>query len=195
MRVPFVVMALVAAPFIASNAQGGNRSSRNDNVQQQGQHNDGEKCDKAKKDKGRNGQNDRGQKGHDDCAAPATKPPAPTPPPVGQAEVHGTVFNDTDLDGTMGMFEYGMSGWTVTLSGPVTATVVTDANGAYAFTKLPVGLYTVCQVSLAGWSQTGPKAAVGTACPGGTGWALDVPASMPALWYGSIDFGNAGIAQ
>jgi hypothetical protein len=142
MRVPFVVMALVAAPFLASNAQGGNRSSRNDNVQQQGQHNDGEKCDKVKKDRGRN---DRGQKGRDDCAAPATKPPAPTPPPVGQAEVHGTVFNDTDRDGAMGVFEYGMSGWTVTLSGPVTASVVTDAVGAYAFTQLPVGVYAVCR--------------------------------------------------
>jgi hypothetical protein len=193
MRVPFVVMALVAAPFIASNAQGGNKSSRNDNVQQQGQHNDGAKCDKVKKDKG--------QKGHDDSSCAATKPPTPTPAPapppapVGQAEVHGTVFNDTDLDGVMGMFEYGLSGWTVTLSGPVTASVVTDATGAYAFTQLPLGIYTVCQVPVAGWMQTGPKAAVGTACPGGTGWSLQVPASMPALWYGSIDFGNAGIAQ
>jgi hypothetical protein len=95
----------------------------------------------------------------------------------------------------MGMFEYGLSGWTVTLSGPVTTSVVSDASGTYAFTQLPVGLYTVCQVPLAGWSQTGPKTAVGTACPGGTGWALDVPATMPALWYGSIDFGNKGIAQ
>jgi hypothetical protein len=191
MRVPFVVMALVAAPFLASNAQGGNRSSRNDNVQQQGQHNDGEKCDKVKKDKDRG----RGQKGRDDCAAPATKPPAPTPPPVGQAEVHGTVFNDTDRDGAMGVFEYGMSGWTVTLSGPVTASVVTDAVGAYAFTQLPVGVYTVCQVALAGWLQTGPKTAVGVACPGGTGWSLEVPATMPGVWFGSIDFGNVGIAQ
>ena len=92
-----------------------------------------------------------------------------------------------------------LPGATVSMSGEKliggVQTQTTDATGAYAFTKLPLGIYTVCQVPVAGWMQTGPKAAVGTACPGGTGWSLEVPASMPALWYGSIDFGNAGIAQ
>jgi hypothetical protein len=200
MRVPILVLALVATPFVASLSQDRGKVSpsakleasakkadvKSDDVQQQGQHED-EKCEKGKKEKGQH--NQKGQ--HEDAAAScASTPPAPAPlpPPVGVAEIHGTVYYDKARAGLMGPYDPGLAGWTVTLSGPVSATTTTDGLGAYAFTALPVGTYTVCEVRQVGWIQTAPVS--GATCPSGFGWLLDVPASMPGLWYGTIDFGN-----
>jgi hypothetical protein len=185
------VLALVATPFVASLSQTRGKAApkseasakKSPDVQQQGQHDD-EKCEKGKSQQG---QHEDGEKS---CATTPAPAPAPAPPPVaaGIAEIHGTVFYDQDKNGLMGTYEPRLAGWTVTLSGPVSATTTSDVTGAYAFTALPVGTYTVCEVVQAGWTQTAPKS--GAACPGGIGWLLDVPANMPGLWYTTIDFGN-----
>lgn len=204
MRVPILVLALVATPFVASLSQDRAKTAPNaksvasvkksdvqsSDVQQQGQHSD-DKCEKGKKDKSNRGQSQNNQKGqHEDGAESCASAPTPPPPvpAVGIAQIHGTVFNDADKDGVMAWYEYGLPGWTVTVTGTVTATTTTDGLGAYAFTALPVGTYTVCATPQVSWIGSVPVS--GPTCPGGgIGWTLDVPASMASMWYAMIDFG------
>ena len=60
--------------------------------------------------------------------------------------IHGLVYRDGDRDETHGAGEKGYANQTVELrdkDGKVVATTTTDANGAYSFSKLPAGDYTV----------------------------------------------------
>ncbi|MEL6656096.1 MAG: SdrD B-like domain-containing protein [Bacteroidota bacterium] len=63
----------------------------------------------------------------------------------GQSVVGDFAWIDEDCDGVQDPGEAGLAGITVTLTGtdmngnPVTATTVTDENGAYLFTNLPAG--------------------------------------------------------
>ena len=54
-----------------------------------------------------------------------------------------TVWNDSNANGILDAGETGIAGVTVTLTGAVSATTTTDANGEYTFTGLPIGTYTV----------------------------------------------------
>lgn len=200
MRIPMVCLALLATPLAVRASQGQNdqrQSSRLESEprkagvragrQQRGEHEDSEKCE-AKTSRSRHAKaasRDRegdGQHGQANCA------PAAAPVATGLAQIHGTVYGDLNSDGLMSVGEAGIAGITIQLAGPVSATVTTDAMGAYSFTALPVGIYTVCEVLPAGARQTAPTQ--GSSCASGIGWSLDVPATMPDLWYGSIDFGT-----
>ncbi len=69
------------------------------------------------------------------------------------------VWNDANGNGRQDAGEAGLSGWTVTLSGPsipsgYAKTRVTGTNGAYLFASLPTGNYTVCVTRPTGWTQT-----------------------------------------
>ena len=60
--------------------------------------------------------------------------------------IHGLVYRDGDRNETHGAGEKGYANQTVELrdkDGKVIATTTTDANGAYSFSKLPAGDYTV----------------------------------------------------
>ena len=60
--------------------------------------------------------------------------------------IHGLVYRDGDRDETHGATEKGCANQTVELrdkDGKVVATTTTDENGAYSFSKLPAGDYTV----------------------------------------------------
>jgi hypothetical protein len=205
MRARIVVLTLLTmTPFLASysQARGTKKESarretsakpqkETEKVKQQGQHKDNDtECpaDAKSSSKGQNQQ--QGQ--HDDAkctATPVSQPPAPVPV-VGIAQIHGMVFNDLNGNGLLDFNEYGLAGWTLTLSGPVSATAVTLWDGSYEFLTLPVGTYTVCAAQQTSWVATAPKTGP---CAGGFGWSLDVPATMPDLWYGAIDFGVKGI--
>ena len=54
-----------------------------------------------------------------------------------------TVWNDNNANGILDAGETGIAGVEVALSGPVTATTTTNAEGVYEFTDLPIGTYTV----------------------------------------------------
>lgn len=64
---------------------------------------------------------------------------------AGPATLAGRVWHDADGDGSVGSGEDGIAGVDVTLSGGsgTVATATTDGDGAYAFTGLAAGTYTV----------------------------------------------------
>ncbi|MCA0374367.1 MAG: MSCRAMM family adhesin SdrC [Gemmatimonadetes bacterium] len=64
------------------------------------------------------------------------------------------VWNDVNGDGVQDGGEAGLTGWTVTLSGPVNASTTTGTNGTYSFPNLPAGDYTVCVAPASGYVQT-----------------------------------------
>jgi hypothetical protein len=119
---------------------------------------------------------------------PVTPPPVTPPPaPTGLAQIKGTVYNDANGNGVKDWDELGLPGWTIQLSGTVSGTTVTDVNGDYSFVALPIGDYKACTVVQATWTQTAP--ATGPACTSGLGWALNIPANLPDLWWTNVNFG------
>ena len=63
------------------------------------------------------------------------------PPPTGQ--IGDYVWNDVNGNGIQESGEPGIAGVTVTLGGAASATTTTNANGAYLFSGLSAGSYTV----------------------------------------------------
>ena len=75
----------------------------------------------------------------------------------GNAAIGGIVFNDLNGNKVMDEGEPGLEGLTVALSGDATATVTTDATGAYEFTGLNAGGFEVTSTGPDGFiSTTGP---------------------------------------
>lgn len=72
------------------------------------------------------------------------------------SSVSGVVFNDLNGNGVKDGGEPGLEGWTVNISGPVTASTVSDMFGNYTFSSLSFGAYTISQAVQAGWTQTLP---------------------------------------
>ena len=119
---------------------------------------------------------------------PPTLPPPPPPPPTsacGSAPAGGgTVSIDGQVYQDFAPWS-GLQGWCVQLSGPVSGSVVTDASGNYAFTGLPAGTYTVCEVLQATWRESFP--ASGPGCAGGFGYTMTLIDGSGASF---IDFAN-----
>ena len=91
----------------------------------------------------------------------------------------GHKFHDLNRNGVADGPEPGIGGWTITLNGPGGPyTATTDANGAYCFTNLGPGLYTISEAGLPSWIQTGPA--------GGT-HSVNLGAGQTLFGY---DFGN-----
>ncbi len=129
-------------------------------------------------------------------AEPPPPPPSDTvvpPPPSGTgAEIHGTAFGDLDMSFTRSAGELGLAGWTITLSGAVTASTVTDADGNYSFVGLPAGTYLVCQAPQLSWWQSLPWD--GPVCASGNyGYSRTVSPDAPGVSIIGNDFGNVPI--
>jgi hypothetical protein len=71
-------------------------------------------------------------------------------------KISGYKFNDLNGNGAWDSGEPALSGWTITLTGPVSGSKVTDSSGYYEFTGLTVGTYTVSETLQTGWTQTMP---------------------------------------
>lgn len=161
MRGSVVVLAFAVMPLVAVRASAQDTTSVTSATSSQ-------KC--APRDRGTGSDTalanraDPTLQGNKDCA----------PPFIGHSTISGSVFFDIDQDGLLGTDEVGLSGWTVQLTGPSTQTVLSMGDaGAYSFTGLLAGTYTVCVVPNPGWLQTGPK--TGTSCPNGLGYTIVAP--------------------
>lgn len=115
------------------------------------------------------------------CAVQTTPPPsscAVTTQNAGSLSVDGQVFVDVSP-------WPGQANWCVHVSGPVNATVMTDALGNYIIRGLPSGDYVVCEDVQAGWQQTFPSS--GPSCPTGLGWAFTLSGSSASMvWFGNV---------
>jgi hypothetical protein len=208
MRGSIVVLALAVTPLFASvsQAQNGHGPHWQKHWTPGARHDDGQrgksddnKCEDRKRgnpsDNGLNHRADPRTKGNKDCDLGVQNPPPPPPPPAvdtaGSTEIDGAVFFDVDHDGAFGPDEVGLSGWTVQVSGPMTASAVTDGNGAYAISGLIAGDYTVCVLPPMGWAQTSPGTGLGLpTCSNGTvGFGLNAPAVSGLTQYTGVDFG------
>jgi hypothetical protein len=89
--------------------------------------------------------------------------------------ISGTVFNDANSDKTQESTEKGLSGWRVFIDTnndgkweASEASVLTDANGNWAFTNLPAGSFAVRIVQQTGFTRTTTLPAKFTLASGGT---------------------------
>lgn len=71
--------------------------------------------------------------------------------------ISGITFDDVNGNGTKDIGEPGLSGWQIRLNGTSQTSTLTDTNGAYSFTNLLPGSYTVSEVIPSGWIQTAPS--------------------------------------
>lgn len=169
MRVLTVVLALVAIPFVAGVSQAPMQDPKNCGAHltpAEKANARGSRAGEVLAHGGKHGVMDR-------PCAPAPEPePEPAacavsaPAPTGADSITGWVQDGAQPWGPL-------AGWCIHLTGTVTATAMTDANGYYRFTGLPNGTYTVCEVMQSGWQQTFPSLAWGALCPGDVaGWPI-----------------------
>ncbi|MDD4447611.1 MAG: SdrD B-like domain-containing protein, partial [Methanothrix sp.] len=94
----------------------------------------------------------------------------------------GMKFEDLDGNGARDEGEPGLAGWTINLKSgdTIVATTTTGPDGAYAFTEIAPGTYTVEEVAQSSWSQSYP------ASPGSHTVTLVSGVAGP----NDIDFGN-----
>jgi len=105
---------------------------------------------------------------------------------VNLTSIGGAKFEDRNADGVRDPGETGLAGWTVNLrnGGIVFATATTGADGAYEFTGIAPGTFTVDEVSQPGWLQTYPTSpSVHT---------VTLFSGVPGS--GNLDFGNVRTA-
>ena len=73
---------------------------------------------------------------------------------IGVYTISGRVFLDKNKDGQFNSGELGYKGASVSITGPVNATVVTDNNGNYTFNNIDEGQYAVSMNIPDGYSST-----------------------------------------
>lgn len=110
--------------------------------------------------------------------------------------ITGRVWEDRDNDGVVDPGEPGLPGVEVVLTGtdingdPITpVTVMTDANGEYAFTDLPPGTYTVTE------TRQPPGTADGRTVPGSTGGTSSTPGSATSGNPSTITTITVGVSE
>jgi hypothetical protein len=78
-------------------------------------------------------------------------------------EIHGTKFEDLNVNGIKDQGDTGLKGWQININGTdtitntvVNKTTITDINGDYNFTGLTNGTYTITEVAQNNWVQSAP---------------------------------------
>ncbi|MHB1316829.1 MAG: DNRLRE domain-containing protein, partial [Minisyncoccota bacterium] len=85
---------------------------------------------------------------------------------VYSGSISGKVFNDINMNGVQDDGELGLSAQTISISGPISTSTVTNSLGDYAVSSLPSGSYIVCgTIPNTNWLQSLPSS--GSVCEGG----------------------------
>ena len=114
------------------------------------------------------------------------------------ASISGIKFGDLDGDGSKDNSETGLSGWTINLKkdGTIIGTKTTGTDGAYSFTGITPGSYTIEETVKAGWSQTYPAGNVYTVVVSDAGLVTVTKADQKTTVASTaVDFGNVPIAS
>jgi hypothetical protein len=191
MRVPVLVLALLAMPIAAGVAQsrGKGKDQRVRAADAQSECKDQQAATLARANADGHDPYGLDKKCGDPVPAPVPPPPTDVPPPTGVNRAVGVVYEDiAEMDGIgNGRFdpmagEMGLAGWTVQLywNGRVVAEAVSDANGAFVFPNLGNAAtgWAVCVVEQAGFVRTQPVPPVGNAC-NGAGYAFALTSTFP----------------
>lgn len=72
------------------------------------------------------------------------------------SKICGTKFNDLNGNGVRDAGEPGLPNWTITATGPVSSTGLTDSKGDFCIDSLVDGAYTIAEMQQSGWLQTFP---------------------------------------
>jgi len=72
------------------------------------------------------------------------------------ATVSGNVYSDVNKNGIYDGGDTALAQWSVSISGPVTQSVLSNSGGAYSFSNLPPGIYTIAESTHFDWLQSYP---------------------------------------
>ena len=179
MRVRMLLVAMIATPLLASVSQAQSKAEHVNN-----RFKVCEKLAPAKNKKDKEVAFNSERRVPKKCVP--LDPPPVTPPSGGIAEVHGMAFTDANANGVFDGGDSPLAGAPIQLIGSTGGSTVSGADGTYAFTGVVVGMYTLCAVG--GQPQTAPSS--GPTCPTGSpGYAVEIPAALPSIWYSNMDFG------
>lgn len=173
MRVPLLALGLMSAPFIGALAQGG--AAVKDPAQ----------CATADEHRSPTSYSHtrpadpqgRARTGCSPVAPTPPPPPPPPPPPSGTISITGRVRDANTGD--------GLPGWVVSITGPTSMSMTTDANGNYQLNGLAAGTYIVCEQVQSGWSEVSPT--FPEACASGMGYSFTLSDGQTADF---VDFRN-----
>ena len=111
--------------------------------------------------------------------------------------ISGMKFEDLNGNGAKDSGEPGLEGWTIKLKkeGTEAASTQTVAGGAYSFTGITPGSYTVEEVVQDGWAQTYPAGNVYTVVVPNTGQVTVKKADQTLVTSTEVNFGNVPTAS
>jgi len=111
---------------------------------------------------------------------------------VPTASISGMKFEDLNGNGAKDSGEPGLEGWTIMLKKGITevASTQTATGGAYSFTGITPGSYTVEEVSKQGWAQTYPAGNVYTLVVSNTDQVTVKKADQTSVTSTEVNFGN-----
>jgi hypothetical protein len=98
--------------------------------------------------------------------------------------ISGTKFNDLDADGAKDIGEPGVANWKIYISGNVSDSILTNANGNYTFANLPYGNYSIREESQSGWFQTYPPT------PGTYSLSVESGSNLTGKDFGNVTLGS-----
>ena len=205
-RVLVAVVAMLALPLVAANAQGrakgkGPRASSEVCAPQAGNsghvpYGQAKKCPPPVPGDSTPTPGDSTPAPGDSTPPPVDSTPQPTPPPTGINYAYGKVFADLDADGSYSPFagDTVLAGVTVQLEwqGAVIDSRVSDASGAYRFDGLgnvDSQSWSLCVVVPSGVTQGPPPLGMSYNGCGGTGYSFAFPTGTTVQQAFSGNFG------
>ncbi len=111
--------------------------------------------------------------------------------------ISGVKFEDLDGNSAKDSDEPGLEGWTIMLKkdGTEVASTLTVAGGAYSFTCITPGTYTVEEVSKQGWAQTYPAGNVYMVVVSNTDQVTVTNEDQTSVMSTEVNFGNVSFSQ